>query len=75
MLYEVITDRVTITMQLPDSAQAGVDRQICEDYIVLNVITSYSIHYTKLYDTAASAPSSAARRSSKALRVGLLQRV
>ena len=59
-------DEVTITNDLPSVPYAGADETICENFVKLKatqsihgqgswsiVITSYSIHYTKLYDLPA----------------------
>ena len=50
MLYEVITiDGATLDFTTTGKASRGIS---CDGD--MTVITSYSIHYTKLYDTATS---------------------
>ena len=52
MLYEVITDLfLLLAPENPAKLRQGVTTEILgQDGIAMAVITSYSIHYTKLYD-------------------------
>ena len=58
MLYEVITQGVAETAQAQGMLGAALGKlfALAENYpdLKANVITSYSIHYTKLYDIDAN---------------------
>ena len=53
MLYEVITGVIGRCYQVDERKEHGSEYQRIVDFI--SVITSYSIHYTKLYDLVAAA--------------------
>ena len=48
MLYEVITDRALEMLAVDKKGLDEMDRRILLS--IIDVITSYSIHYTKLYE-------------------------